>query len=290
MMENKPSRKGNTLAKIFVITGAAVFMGGAAMYGAMGRDYSGRVINVNEEFSADDIKSISVHNGPSELTITKSSDNKAHITGTDVPEGSTVILTGGKLQIRSGKKRYFFHVDFSDLTKHSEWVVELPEKEYDSINLDTGSGASQISDITIKGDLIAATGSGGVQLADVSCGSAALDTGSGAVVIGDLKTEGKLQIESGSGSIHVDDTECGKLTLDSGSGSTHFNNVTSTGLNAQTGSGSMEYSGAINGDISIDSGSGSCTLDLTNPQSDFDSKYSVRTDEGTGKITINYGK
>ena len=104
-MENKPARKGNTLAKIFVIAGAVVFMGGAAMYGAMGRDYSGRVINVNEEFSADDIKSISVKNGPSELTITKSGDNKAHITGTDVPEGSTVILTGGKLQIRSGKKR-----------------------------------------------------------------------------------------------------------------------------------------------------------------------------------------
>lgn len=283
--------KSRHIARNMIIAGVVLLAAGAVWYGISGRSYSTKTIDVNETFSGADINNIVIDSGSAKLTVTKSSDDMAHITGTDVPDGSEASVKGGKLEVRNGRKRgVYFFVSFGDLKTQPEWVVELPDKEYDTMFLDSGSGSSVIDDIKLKGKFTADAGSGAVRLTGLDCEKAYINSGSGSIELNEVNSKGDVAMDGGSGGILVDGMECGKLKLDTGSGSSSFTGVTSKGLIVNGGSGDMEYSGAVNGDISIDGGSGDCTLDLTNPQSDFGSKYSLRTDEGSGKITINYGK
>lgn len=160
---------------------------------------------------------------------------------------------------------------FSDLFKgmftfnSGNVTVYVPEKTYDALYADNGSGNTKILNIAAM--------------------ISAIDSGSGNIVYAQpdgFRSE-EITVTLGSGNCSVYNADTHNYSVDMGSGNIKMYGLTGKGdIDVSSGNCKLNYK-ALNGDINVDMGSGN--LDLNFPEG---ISAKVTADIGSGDIDIDY--
>ncbi len=155
----------------------------------------------------------------------------------------------------------------------------------------TGSGGVDVRNATGE-DVRISSGSGGITSNDVSGKRLRISTGSGGVT-GSGVTSDDLQIGSGSGAIRVDDARSPRARLSSGSGGIRVGFASPVkSLDASTGSGGVTVTlpGAVNAELDIQTGSGGIDSDFPVQVNRMErNRLRGQIGDGSGNIRIRSG-
>lgn len=152
-----------------------------------------------------------------------------------------------------------------------------------SADLRLSAAAGRVTVNGTKGNLIASTGSGGVDVRSAAGDDIRLETGSGGVtandvdgkrlkistgsggVVGSGLSSDELNVNAGSGSVRIDDTHSPSARLSTGSGGIHVAFASAVkSLDASSGSGGVTLTlpGAVNAEVDVETGSGGIDSDF----------------------------
>jgi lia operon protein LiaG len=162
-----------------------------------------------------------------------------------------------------------------------------------------------------KGNLIASTGSGGVEVRSASGDEVRISSGSGGVHANDVNgkhmrvstgsggvtgsglTSDELTVSVGSGSLRIDDTRSPDVRLSAGSGGIHAGFATPLkSLDVSNGSGGVTVTlgGAVNADVDVTTGSGGIDSDFPITVNRMERhQLRGRIGDGSGHIRIRSG-
>ncbi len=178
------------------------------------------------------------------------------------------------------------------------------------LRLSASSGRVTVRDV--KGNLIAATGSGGVDVRGANGDDVRISSGSGGITANDVTGTKRLrvstgsggvtgagfasedlEISSGSGSIRVDDARAPRVRLSSGSGGIRVGFASPVhNLDASTGSGGVTVTlpGSVNADVDVATGSGGIDSDFPVTVNRMErNRLRGKIGDGTGTIHIRSG-
>lgn len=265
-------RSAPTFSLALIIIGAILLALGVITFKTSDMDkyYNGK--DINESIDASNITNISVESGFIDIDIKKSSTDKIEVRCTNVPESFYVKADGGTLKISQNSSDFNFFLSFNSwmiVNRQRTAEIYLPEKEYENVICNTGTGNLDLYDITC-GRLEIDTGTGNTKVINMVCKTADLDTGTGNLNVDGFKCEGSCSVDTGVGNSKIKNSEVG-------------------GLDCDVGVGNMNYYGAVNGDITADCGIGNTNIYLTNPASDFNGgKYRLNIESGIGNVKVTY--
>lgn len=265
-------RSAPTFSLALIIIGAILLALGVITFKTSDMDkyYNGK--DINESIDASNITNISVESGLIDIDIKKSSTDKIEVRCTNVPESFYVKADGGTLKISQNSSDFNFFLSFNSwmiVNRQRTAEIYLPEKEYENVICNTGTGNLDLYDITC-GRLEIDTGTGNTKVINMVCKTADLDTGTGNLNVDGFKCEGSCSVDTGVGNSKIKNSEVG-------------------GLDCDVGVGNMNYYGAVNGDITADCGIGNTNIYLTNPASDFNGgKYRLDIESGIGNVKVTY--
>lgn len=269
-------RSAPTFSLALIVIGAILLAIGVITFKTSDMDkyYNGK--DINENIDASNIKNISVESRLIDISIQKSSTDKIEVRCTNVPESFEVKADGDTLSI-SYVDRSFWDSEYviwlgpgMSFGRQATAEIYLPEKEYENIICETGTGNLDLYDITC-GRLEIDTGTGNTKVINMVCKTADLATGAGNLNVDGFKCEGSCSVDTGVGNSKIKNSEVG-------------------GLDCDVGVGNMNYYGAVNGDITLDCGIGNTNIYLTNPASDFNGgKYRLDIESGIGNVNVTYG-
>jgi lia operon protein LiaG len=178
-------------------------------------------------------------------------------------------------------------------------------------NLRLGAASARVTVRDTKGNLVAAAGSGGVDVRGATGDDVAITTGSGGVTANDVGgkrlrlrtgsggitgaglTSDDLDIGAGSGAIRVDDARAPRARLSSGSGGIRVSFAAPVkSLDASTGSGGVTVTlpGPVNAELDVETGSGGIDSDFP-VQVNRMERHQLRGQigDGSGHIRIRTG-
>src|ERR1019366_9059583 len=180
-----------------------------------------------------------------------------------------------------------------------------------SADLRLSASAGRVTVKDTKGNLVAATGSGGVDVRGangddvrISAGSGSItandvggkrlrvSTGSGGVTGSGLSSD-DLDVSAGSGSIRVDDARAPRVRLSAGSGGIRVGFASPVkSLDASTGSGGVTVTlpGTVNAEVDVSTGSGGIDSDFPVQVNRMErNRLRGQIGDGSGHIRIRSG-
>ncbi len=224
--------------------------------------------------TVDDIKDLKFDLGNAETEITQSSDDKIHVTIKNAPENSlTFGKQGSKFYVKRKKSFQFFmwsgisSIPFlKDVYPEAKIRIEIPQKDFDRVEIDNGVGNTKI--------------------VDISCDYLNIENGVGELTLHDCKAN-KANIENGIGELSINSCDFGNTDI-------------------ENGIGSITVKSEINGDIDIENGIGEIDLKIKGNSEDYrfsgddddvsikgklggsGAKYKIKADNGLGDIDISF--
>ncbi len=155
----------------------------------------------------------------------------------------------------------------------------------------TGSGGVEVKSAS-GDDVRISSGSGGVRATDVSGKRLRVSTGSGGVNASGLASE-ELNVSVGSGTLRIDDTRSPDVRLSAGSGGIHAGFASPVkSLDVSNGSGgvTVTLAGAVNAEIDVSTGSGGINSDFPITVNRME-RHQLRGQigDGSGHIRIRSG-
>ena len=155
----------------------------------------------------------------------------------------------------------------------------------------TGSGGVEVQSAS-GDDVRLSSGSGGVRATDVNGKRLRVSTGSGGVTASGLSSE-DLNVSVGSGSLRIDDTRSAEVHLSAGSGGIHAGFAAPVkSLDVSNGSGGVTVSlaGAVNAEVDVTTGSGGIDSDFPITVNRME-RHQLRGQigDGSGRIRIRSG-
>lgn len=253
---------------IFII-GIVLFILGVVLIQVTNTKSLGKRYSYNETFDVADIENIDIDFSAGDLNIKKSSDENIHIAGKNLPEKLNFSSSNGKLQVKTADS--FLHLKGGYISfdgSQPELTIELPEKAYDTVQIDTGAGKMKLSDLTCA----------------------------------------ELDIDFGAGSSEITNVTCtDEADFDLGVGKTVFTNCTFSYSDFDCGVGETDFAGKLLDDAEIDGGIGSINFDIdgykndykiksdgkvkinsTSEESELSYKIKLDVDNGIGEVTLNF--
>lgn len=186
--------------------------------------------------------------------------------------------------IRNGK-------GWGDVFDNGNLVVYIPDRVYEKLEADLGSGTLIITDVSAaKQDIDIGSGYFRYDGADRTCDELDVDQGSGKCEIALLSCK-KYDIDIGSGTYDIRGLGgSGKFNMGSGSGTIAFADV--TGKNhVDVGSGTLSVYIPENADavIKADIGSGKVNLNACGKNTSMQDDKNITLGAGTGELNIDLG-
>lgn len=265
-------RSAPSLSIALIVIGVILLVIGVILCNTLDMNKYYNYKDINESLDASNIKNIRVESGLMDIDIKKSSTDKIEVRCTNVPESFFVKAEGDTLKIGRDDSDLKFFISFdlwSSFGRQRSAEIYLPEKEYENVICNTGTGDVGFYDISCDRFELD-TGTGNSKVINVVCKTADFDTGTGNLDVEGFKCEGSCVVDTGVGNTKIKAAEVG-------------------GLECDLGVGNMNFYGTVNGDINLDCGVGNANLYLTNPASDFNGgKYRLNTDSGVGNIKVTY--
>lgn len=260
--EKKKKHKGGMFffLIVMVLGIVAVCIGGIWTYKTDMSKYID-VTEVRKSYDADNVTDIAIDYVAGHLVVEKSNDSKIHIIGDKVPTDVEFEVKDKCFKV-SSKSQMNVYAGLQWMQDDYELVIQLPEKIYNSVDLDLGAGKSDIRDIHTK----------------------------------------SLKLDMGAGQTNVNNIKADKYAdVDCGVGQTNFSNCTFSSVDFDCGVGELNFSGKIQGNAKVDSGVGSCNFKLDDPESCYfftgdnsngygssNGKYNIDLDNGIGAVTFQF--
>ncbi len=245
-------------------------------------------------------------------------EEECRIDFVDMPEDTEAYLDGDTLVIedKSNEETAFRLVSFGDFNwQRGEITIYLPEKEYDKFELamgvadtsvlrgftcdtlviDAGVGNLELTDAAVKKGLDLDCGTGNCTMRGLTIGGKSdIDCGVGTFRMEDVRIEKKSDIDVGTGDFDVTDCEFADLELDGGVGDLRMLSTKLRGdvdITLGTGDIEMELLGdPMHYNFDLDSGMGDVSIDGSNikTMNNYDAKYELKADSGTGDVDIRF--
>lgn len=183
-----------------------------------------------------------------------------------------------------------------------ELAIELPAKDWELIRLTTGSGDLNIAQLTAhsasfesgSGDLMAEdlklkhslrlhTSSGDVKAVRIEAGESSIHTNSGDLAVADLRIEQHVNLHTSSGDITAERFEADRSSIYSGSGDIVLKDG-GAAIKAESGSGNIRIERLLlTADSELWTGSGNIVADLASGNTDV--AVTCGTGSGNGSIS-----
>lgn len=264
-------KKFPVVALTIIAIGFVLFMTGLIIAYVNGIDLRNLELEtIEESFDAGEVKNLDLDFGVGKYTVKSGDTNKIKVVGTNVPKNSFELkIRDDKFVIESRSEKWYKNIVFFSRNdfKDTEFEIVVPDKNYDTINLDCGVGEVIISGLTAE--------------------KFDLDSGVGEVKLSEVTAE-KFDLDGGVGKIDMTDFNVGKTDIDAGVGEINFQ-------------------GKLNGDMDLDVGVGKATFDIDGYEDDYrinkegnvkiesDSshyerkgKYKIDIDTGIGEVTLKF--
>ncbi len=249
--------------------------------------------NLGTVQALEDIKDLELTFDAATTSITKSTDDKIHVTIDNAPKDVYSIgKKDGKFYIKTDNFSSFIKwsgikdIPFlKDVYPHAKITVELPDTAFEKVKIENGGG-----DLSING---------------ISCTDLEIDNGVGELTISNC-TAKVTDIDNGIGKVEAKNCNFGKTQIDNGIGETDIKDCLMGKSEIDNGIGKTSIDSEINGDIDVDNGIGEINLKVKGSAGDYsfkgdddgikiigkidsgDAKYKIDLDNGIGDITIEF--
>lgn len=233
----------------WVIAGLTLFAAGAigtvVSFGSEG-DFSFGTVEVAKEASASasGIERIKLGASAADIDIVPGAGDefKATLTGRAskkfLDRIEVKLVPSGKELLVDVKASTGFSIGLNILDV--DLRLEVPEREWQSLAIDGGSGNVDLADMKID-ELVAKIGSGNLHVKGV--------------------TSRKLELEAGSGNIHAESSTANQVEMDVSSGNLRLTDVEAKTVDADTGSGNIYViADRLSGSVKAETGSGNVTI------------------------------
>ncbi len=147
--------------------------------------------------------------------------------------------------------------------KDTKITIYLPEKDYKTFNLTTGSGDVIVENFKVD-ELTITVGSGDVEVKKVDCNNISIAGESGDLELKNLDVNDAVSVSSSSGEVELSNISCfGNVAISTDSGEISVANVVCGGLTAECDSGDIELESVLaNGEMAIETESGDVELSM----------------------------
>ncbi|UNK16096.1 DUF4097 domain-containing protein [Paenibacillus sp. N3/727] len=229
-----------------------------------GFSFDTKEINGEQTFDANDFRHLNLRTGSSDIHFVQGNADqiKVRLHGKVSPQiaeqvklkaepnGDTLVLG---VDVPQG-------IDLGVRVMNIDLTVELPEKQWASAGIESGSGDIEIAQM--QGDsVIIKASSGDVKVQQVRADEITVHTGSGDIKAEEIDAE-SIALESGSGDISAERYKASMLNFQSGSGDVELKDGES-GIQGKTGSGNIRLDAdQLIHDAELRSSSGRVTVDL----------------------------
>jgi len=182
---------------------------------------------------------------------------------------------GGFRDSWTSRRRYRVKSSGRGTEAWADLRITVPAGKRVSVNI----GVGEASSTKVEGDLSIGVASANV-VVNGHKGSLRLDTGSGRVDVRDVTGAEELTSDAGSGHVSIRDAVAKRMKLESGSGGIDGDNLTADELTVDVGSGGMRFNRVTAENVRLDTGSGGIDFELRN------SPRSLDLDSGSGSVTL----
>ncbi|MBD2844812.1 DUF4097 family beta strand repeat protein [Paenibacillus sp. IB182496] len=280
-----------------------LFNGGKLSLGSLGG--ISESFDMGKSVASDEADRLHIEAGSAEVRLVPVSEERvsAELRGSQsglaigrkLPE-LTVQSRSGTIEVNVGSSRGF-GITFGRTTL----TVEVPSRMWEELRAEAGSGDLVATGLEAN-VLEIKTGSGDIELTDISAEQGSVSAGSGdvsveqmtarllAVETGSGKIEltrlygGDAQVKTGSGGIEVDGYELLTLTVDASSGNIELEDGLAE-LNGRAGSGNIDLAtDELRRDTMLETGSGNVEVELAREPASLE----VRYDGGSGRGRIEW--
>lgn len=209
---------------------------------------------------------IHANNQTVKIISTKESTTKVELTGKGTKESKdelSVGVEGNTLAIQTVNQRKFFHIDFfgTSLTL----TVYLPEKVYESLQVDIDNGHFEADQLTIK-DVDAKTNNGTIEMSNIAANLVKIESDNGKLILEDV--DGEIVGETNNGSISLVTSDLDRpIELESDNGSIKVKSdkePTNATLRVDTDNGKINIFDKYNGNAVIGDGDNLIKLSTDN--------------------------
>lgn len=161
-------------------------------------------------------------------------------------------------------------------------TVELPEKNWETAKIESGSGNIEVESI-LGDEVTVKAGSGNVNVQQVNAGELAVHTGSGNIEVEEIEAE-SVALQSGSGEISADGYHAEQLSFQNGSGNVELSDGEAA-LQGKTGSGNIRVDAErLDHDADLQTGSGNVSIDLAQEPTSLEVDYQGSSGEGNIRL------
>lgn len=287
MPETAVRRNHGTLIAglIILIVGLAVFIAGIVVWKANGVDQYIKTTSFSiTDQPVDKISKLDISVGSVEIDIKRGGD-KLNVYGENLPEDIEKGIQNDTFVIKTKSKGFgFIMINGTSLNNNIlNWMsdqdispkltIEVPDKVFDQINIDLGTGAAKIDGLSAK--------------------RFELDLGTGSLTASGLNVEGTLEIDQGTGHTTITNCDVGRLDFDGGVGHFEYEGTIKDGLDADCGVGAVDITikGSYNDyDIDADTGIGGVDIDKGDTSGSGRGNIPVKIDGGVGSVHLKFVK
>lgn len=291
-----------------IVIGIILFVIGAVFFDKNTVKEKLKGVSYKNDFADDKVSIVDIDIDYGKVNVSKSKDGKFHVSAENVSEDFSAEVSGHKFVVKSDDDTISKNVLYNIFTSYenAEVNIEMPEKEYNEFRFDLSAGKCQLSDVSgkkfvydisagesrlenISGDSMDIDMSAGkIEIVNAECKNAEVDMSAGHFNVDGFKCD-TMNLDSSAGSIEIKSMEnSGVFTVDMSAGKIEVSDTVTGGINADMSAGKFGYSGTVNGDVKIDSSAGEVKMNLTNPESDFTSKYRMNVNCDSGRQNISY--
>ncbi len=191
------------IRKVLIIAFVCLLVGGIGSIVAYS-NYEPNSISESAEIDSAAINSLEVraHNEKVEIIPTSDSAITVELTGKGIGNNENKLITeenGDVLAIETEtENRKIFNFNFFEMSK--KLVINLPLKEYESLQIENDNGSINMKELAIK-DVYATTKNGKIDLQDISANKAEVSTNNGKIQLENI--EGELIGKTNNGAISL---------------------------------------------------------------------------------------
>lgn len=261
-------------------------------------DLCGEPQKVTEEFSVDDIESISVSLKNCDIIVKQSSDDKIRLTyyTTECCPIELSHQRQGEISLYDKNNDFEYSMKqftkgfFHGYAKHGlKTIIEIPSGcENIEMIIELSNGEINAENLTIK-DIDFRTSNGAITLSEASADVIYMETSNGAIDLSDINCSYKIDANTSNGDIKCSSLNSDEMYLNTSNGKIILSDIDSKStLNTFTSNGDISFKNISAQNIHFDTSNGSISGNIIGKPEDY--CISSGTSNGNDSLAIYNGK
>lgn len=247
-----------------------------------GFSFDTKKINEEQTFDANDYRDLTVKTGSIDIHVVQGATDQitarlnGKVSSKDADQVKLRVEPNGDSLTVGIEEEHGINLGISIMDL--QLTVELPEKNWETAKIESGSGEIEVESVLGDGVTVKA-GSGNVHVQQVNAVELSVHTGSGNIEAEEIEAE-SIALQSGSGEISADRYHAKQLNFQNGSGNVELSDGESA-LQGKTGSGNIRVDmDRLIQNADLRAGSGNVSIDLDEEPSSLEVDFQGSSGEG----------